>query len=344
MMRLLVNQAKRQPKRIVLADGENPAVLRAAQQMRDEGFAHPILLGQEDRIRAMIADLDLHLDDIPMIDPRTSDKRAVYASQFHEMRCRKGVTHKDAYQAMRKPTSFGAMMVHSGDADGLVAGIDENYPDALRPALRIIGTSGSRPHSVHMMVIKDRVYFFADTAVNIDPSAEELAEIAISTADFARRVYSEPRIAMLSFSNFGSVRHPMAEKVRRATELVKQKRPDLMIDGEMQVDAALNPTRVEELFPACELKGAANVLIFPDLHSGNTAFMLLKNLGGAEAIGPILTGMRKPVHILQLGCGVKEVLYLAAIANVDAQEAERKEAVPEPHGQPDEPALVSAKT
>ncbi len=259
------------------------------------------------------------------------------------MRCRKGVTRKDAFKATRGTTVFGAMMVHSGDADALVAGIDQHYPDALRPVLKIIGTEGARPHSVHMMVIKDRVYFFADTAVNIDPTAEELAEIAISTADFARRVHSEPRIAMLSFSNFGSVRHPLTDKVRRATQLVKERRPDLMIDGEMQVDTALTPDLAQEIFPDCELDGAANVLVFPDLQSANTGFMLLQKLGGAEAIGPILTGMRKPAHILQLGCGVKEVLYLSAIASVDAQLADHVAAAEKLHGVTDDNTLTPVK-
>ena len=231
------------------------------------------------------------------------------------------MTRADAEASIQDPTLFGAMMVHRGDADALVAGIDHHYPDALRPALQVIGSAGARAHAVHMMVVKDHVYFLADTTVNIEPTAEELAEIAVSTADMARRFHIQPRLAILSFSNFGSVRHPFADKTRRATELVKQRRPDLVVDGEMQVDTALTPELMQRLFPFSSLSESANGLIFPDLQSANIGYKLLQKLGGAEAIGPILTGMRRPVHILQHGCGVKEVVYLAAIATVDAQNA-----------------------
>ncbi len=325
VMRLMINQAKRRPKRLVLADGENEKVLRAAQIIHDEGFAVPILLGDEARIRRKIEDLDLHLADVAVVDPGRDPRRQPFAENLYRLRARRGVTRIDAEQSISDPIAFGAMMVHAGDADALVGGIDQHYPDALRPALQVIGTEGARAHSVHLMVIKDRVYFFSDTTVNIEPTAEELAEIAISTAEVARRFHLEPRIAMLSFSNFGSVRHPLSDKVRDATELVRRRRPDLMLDGEMQVDTALIPELRQRLFDFNTLEAAANVLIFPDLQSANIGFKLLQRLGGAEAIGPILTGMRKPVHILQHGCGVKEVVNLAAIATVEAQEDEPKE-------------------
>ncbi|MCP3978387.1 MAG: NADP-dependent malic enzyme [bacterium] len=321
VMRLMINRAKRSPKRIVLTDGENSRVLRAAQAMLDEGFARPILLGDETTIRRKIDELDLHLRHVRILDPSTSGRRESYAIKYHRMRARKGVTRFDADQAVGDPTVFGALMVHDGDADALVGGIEQHYPDALRPMMQIIGTEETRAHSVHMMVIKDRVYFLADTTVNIDPDAEALAEIAISTADVARRFHAEARVAMLSFSNYGSVRDPRTEKVRAATEIVRRRRPDIMIDGEMQVDTALSPKLRDKVFPFSPLEGPANVLIFPDLQSANTGSKLLQALGGAEAVGPLLTGMRKPVHILQHGCSSKDVLYLAAIATVDAQEA-----------------------
>ena len=320
VMRMMINRAKSAPKRVVLAEGENEKVLRAAQAIRLEGFAEPVLLGNEQRIRALVGELDLRLSDAVILDPQKVDSKDGYVRELHRLRLRKGVTLEDAEQWVRNPIVFAAMMVHLGDADAMIAGIDQHYSDALRPVFRIIGTEGRRAHGLHVMVVKDRVYFFADTTVNIDPTAEELAEIAISTADMAVRFHVEPRIAMISFSNFGSVRHKLAEKVREATEIVQKRRPELMIDGEMQTETALNPDLIEEVFPFSALKSAANVLIFPDLQSANVAFQLMQRLGGAEAIGPLLTGMRKSVHILQHGCGANDIVNLAAIAAVDAQE------------------------
>jgi malate dehydrogenase (oxaloacetate-decarboxylating)(NADP+) len=217
------------------------------------------------------------------------------------------------------------MMVRMGDADALVSGISKHYPDTIRPALQIIQMREdcSRVVGLFMMVLKDKVYFFADTTVNIDPSPEELAEIACLTAEVARRFNVEPRVAMLSFSNFGSVRSPATEKVRKATELVKLREPDLMVDGEMQADTALVRELIEEHYPFSQLKMPANTLIFPDLESANIGYKLVQRLGGAEAIGPILVGMRKPVHVLQYGFETKDVVNMAAIAVVDALELER---------------------
>jgi malate dehydrogenase (oxaloacetate-decarboxylating)(NADP+) len=225
---------------------------------------------------------------------------------------------------MRNRTVYGAMMVRLGDADALVAGISQHYPDTIRPALQIIQMrpSCTRVVGLFMMILKGRVYFFADTTVNIDPTAEELAEIACLTAEVARRFHIEPRVAMLSFSNFGSVRHPLVEKVRQATELVKERDPTLVVDGEMQADTAVVSELVREHYPFSCLKTPANVLIFPDLQSANIAYKLLQRLGGAEAVGPILVGMRKPVHVLQHGFEVKDIVNMAAIAVVDAQELE----------------------
>lgn len=226
---------------------------------------------------------------------------------------------------LRSRTVYGAMMVRMGDADALVCGISQHYPDTIRPALQIIQTRDdcTRVVGLFLMVLKDKVYFFADTTVNIDPSAEELAEIAVLTAEVARRFNVEPHVAMLSFSNFGSVRHPAADKVRRATEIVKQRVPDLVVEGEMQADTALVEELQRDHFPFSLLQRPANVLIFPNLEAANIAYKLLYRLGGAEAIGPILVGMKKPVHVLQHGFEAKDIVNMAAIAVVDAQELEK---------------------
>ncbi len=328
VMRFVMNLAHEHPKRVVLAEGESEKVLRAAQNILQEEFAQPVLIGRKSVIRKLTEELDLHLDDVEIVDPTESPRREIYTNELFLMRQRKGVTREDARIQMRNPIAFGAMMVHLGEADALVAGTDQHYPDALRPVLKIIGTEANRAHGLHVMVLKDRVLLFADTTVNINPSAEELAEIAISSAEFAKRFDLEPRVAMISFSNFGSSRHPMSDKVRRATEIVRQRCPDLAIDGEMQIDTAVNPQIVEELFPFSRLNFRANVLIFPDLSAANAAFKLLRELGGAEAIGPILTGMKRPVHITQHGCEAKDIVYLAAIAAVEAQEQAAIEAPP----------------
>jgi malate dehydrogenase (oxaloacetate-decarboxylating)(NADP+) len=214
------------------------------------------------------------------------------------------------------------MMVHAGDADALVSGVTQHYPDTIRPALQIVGMRSdlSRVSGLYIMIVKNQVYFFADATVNIEPTAEELAEIALCAAETAKRFDIEPRIAMLSFSNFGSTKHPLAEKVKKATEIVKQRSPGLVVDGEMQADTAVVPEIIEGTYPFSSLKGGANVLIFPDLQSGNIAYKLLARLGGAEAIGPVLMGMSKPVHVLQRGCEVNDIVNMAAIAVVDAQE------------------------
>ncbi|MGB3565152.1 MAG: NADP-dependent malic enzyme [Thermoanaerobaculia bacterium] len=326
VMRNMINQAKSNPKRVVFPEGHHEKVLRASQIILDEGFAQPVLVGSETRILRSIEEHGFHLDHVTIVDPVASDKSKEYAQELFRMRRRKGVTLAKAKELLRNPTVFGAMMVRLGDADALVAGVSQHYPETIRPALQVIGKDEdvSRVAGLHMMIVKDRVYFFADTTVNIEPSAEELADIAILSADVAKRFHIEPRIAMLSFSNFGSVKHPFADRVRKATEIVKRRRPDLMVDGEMQVDTAVSPEFLAEIFPFSTLKGGANVLIFPDLQSANVAFKLVQHLGGAEAIGPILMGMKKPVHVLQHGTEVKDIVYMTAIAVVDAQEAGRQ--------------------
>jgi len=325
VMRLMINQARRDPKRVVFPEGEHETVLRASQTIVDEKFAQPVLLGRKDRMQELILQHELRLSDIEVVDPDVSDKTEDYAQALFKLRERKGVTLTDARRMLKNKTVFGAMMVQQGDADALVCGISQHYPDTIRPALQIIQTREdcSRVVGLFMMVLKDRTYFFADTTVNIDPTASELAEIAILTAEVARRFNVDPRVAMLSFSNFGSVRHPLVDKVREATRLVKQKAPDLMIDGEMQADTAVFHDLIEKHYSFSTLTKSANVLIFPDLQSANIAYKLLQRLGGAEAIGPILVGMKKPVHVLQHGFEAKDIVNMAAIAVVDAQELGR---------------------
>jgi len=324
VMRVMINQARRDPKKVVFPEGEHPKVLRACQAILEERIAVPILLGAEARVRELAHEYALHLDGVQIVDPQESPLAARYAQELYQLRQRKGITLAEAQRLMRdNPNVYGAMMVRLGDADALVAGVGQHYPDTLRPALQIIQVREdcSRVVGLFLMVFRDRLLFFADTTVNIEPSAEELADIAILTAQVARRFNVDPRVAMLSFSNFGSVRHPLTEKVRRATELVRQKAPGLAVDGEMQADTAVFYDLIREHYPFSTLTQPANILIFPDLQSANIAYKLVQRLGGAEAVGPILVGMRKPVHVLQYGFEAKDIVNMTAIAVVEAQEA-----------------------
>jgi malate dehydrogenase (oxaloacetate-decarboxylating)(NADP+) len=330
VMRIMTSRARRAPKRVVFPEGYSEKVLRASQIILDEGLARPILLGKEERIRQMIDELELNLDGVTIVHPSSCADFERYVEALYTQRQRDGVTLAEARELMRKQTVFGATMVRLGDADALVAGVTQHYPDTIRPALQIIRMRDdvSRVAGLHMLILKDKVYFFADTTVNIEPTAEELAEIAVCSAEVARRFHIDPRVAMLSFSNFGSVRHHLVDKVRKATRLVKERAPELVVDGEMQADTAVVPEILEEHYPFSVLSGEANVLIFPDLQSANPAYKLMHRLGGAEALGPILVGMRKPVHVLQNGCDVKDIVNMTAIAVVDAQEAEAAPAAP----------------
>ena len=326
VMRMMINRAKRAPKRVVFPEGYHEKVLRASQILLDEGFARPILLGDEKEIETKINDNELHLEGIEIVDPRYASQFEDYVQDYYRLRQRKGVTLAEARELTLTPTVFGSLMVRRGDADALVAGVAQHYPETLRPALQTIQMKEgiSRVAGLFMLVLKDRVLFVADPTVNINPTAEELAEIAVMSAEVAKRFHVEPRVAMISFSNFGSVKHPAAEKVRRATEIVRHRMPDLMIDGEMQAKTALTPELLEEVFPFSPLRGQANVLIFPELQAANSAYQLATKLAGAEAIGPILMGLQKPVHILQHGSEVKDIVHMAAIAVVDAQEIEER--------------------
>jgi malate dehydrogenase (oxaloacetate-decarboxylating)(NADP+) len=324
LMRGVIDRAKRAPKRVVFPEGEQEQILRAAKILVDEGIAHPILLARREAITAKLAELDLPEEKVTIIHNEGSEKFEAYARRFHELRRREGVTLAEARKRMRLRNYFGTMMVEEGDADGLISGLTQSYPDTIRPALQIIGTRPGvkRVSGAYILILGDRLFFLADTTVNIDPSPEALAEIALLTVEFARRFGVVPRVAMLSFSNFGSNKHPAAAKVRRAVEIVRREDPELEIDGEMQADTAVTASILHESYPWSRLQEPANVLVFPELQSANIAYKLLWRLADCEAIGPILLGMGKPVHVLQPGLEVSDIVNLAAICVVDAQDGE----------------------
>ena len=322
MMRIVIHKAQREPKRVVYVEGEHDKILRTASIVIQEKIATPILLGNPDVINARIKELQLELNNVEIFQPWKHPQFENYCKEFYNLRQRRGEAMTDARDLLSKKRIFAPMMVRMGDADCVIAGLTLNYPDTLRPAMRIIKARDDVPRvaGMYMLLFKNRIICCADTTVNINPTAEDLANIALLTAETVRRFDIEPRIAMLSFSNFGSVEHPMSLKVKRATEIVKQKDPNLTIDGEMQADTAVIPEIIKNDYPFSSLKGSANVLIFPDLASGNIAYKLLMRLGGAEAIGPILMGLQKSVHILERGCEVNDIVNMTAIAVVEAQE------------------------
>jgi len=298
-------------------------VIRAAAQIVEEGVARPILLGKPHKIRPRAEALGIDLEGVEIIHPTLEDdRRYSYADELHEMRRRKGLTLSEARSNMYKTIYFGSMMVRRGDAAALVAGVDSNYPEVLRPALEVVGTAPgvSRVAGLYMMALRDREpLFFADTTVNIDPTPATLAEVALLSARFVRDLGITPRLAMLSFSNFGSARHPASLRVREAVERVKEMAPELEVDGEMQADTAVSREILEGTYPFSDLKQPANILIFPNLASANVSYKLMNELGGAEGIGPILLGMADPVHVLQRGSTTQDVVNLVTIASVDAQ-------------------------
>ena len=326
LMRALTVKAKGDPKRVVFAEADNYKILKAAQIVKEEGLAIPILLGDIEKIHALIEEHQLELSDVQMIDPRVEDKMvAEYAALFFEKRKRRGVTEYEAKKAMRDRNHFGAMMLDQGDADALISGLTKNYPLTIRPALQIIGTEAdtSKVAGMYLMLTKQGPIFLADTTVNIDPNVEELVEITKLVAKSVSKFNISPRIAMLSYSNFGNSETPNPMKVRKAVEILHQQHPELIVDGEMQANFALNPDLLKDNFPFSTLNGApANTLIFPNLDAGNAAYKILQEIGGAEAVGPILIGMKKPVHILQLGSSVREIVNMVTIAVVDAQSKE----------------------
>jgi malate dehydrogenase (oxaloacetate-decarboxylating)(NADP+) len=323
VMRDIMRQARGDPRTVVYPEGEHERIIRAAALVVGEGIARPILVGRPERIRDTAAALGVSLEGVRIVDRLADEERLErYAQTLYARRHRKGMTLADARGEVRRAITFGLMMVREGEADGLVAGEDLHYPETIRPALQAIGTAPGVKHvaGLYMMVLEREILFFADTTVNIEPDAETLAEIATLAAAFVRRLGLEPRVAMLSFSNFGSAPHPRSAKVRRATELVRSLDPGLEVDGEMQADIAVLDGLRHELYPFSTLRGRPNVLIFPDLDSANIAYKLMMRLGGAEAFGPILLGMAHPVHVLQRASEAAEIANLTAVAVVDAQE------------------------
>jgi len=319
LMRMISNKAKANPKRIVFGEGEDPKIIRAAALVEAEGIGQPILLGDPAIVKQKIEELGLECNPT-VVKPEQSEHYEKYADAFVEARQRKGITKTRGYSFMRHRSYFGPMMVKQGDADAYVSGTNHDYPDIIRPALQVVGVAEGvqRVAGMYIVIVRDKIYFFADATVNIDPTADDLAEIAILTANAAKNFNVEPRVAMLSFSNFGSTGHPFAQKVARAVELVRERRPDLTIDGEMMADTALVTEIVDGLYPFSKVKDA-NVLVFPSLEAANIATKLMQRLGDAEVIGPVLMGMGKPVHVLQRGDEVRSIVNIAALAVVDAQ-------------------------
>lgn len=325
IIRVLGSKSKRDPRRIVFAEADNHKILKAASIVYDEGIAYPILLGEEVKIRAIAAENRLDIDDLPIIDTRSeasAEARERYAQLFFEKRQRKGFNFHESKKIMRDRNYFGCMMVETGDADAMISGLTRNYAEAIRPALQVIGTEEGvkKIAGMYLLLTKKGPLFLADTTVNFNPTAEELADITLLAAKEVRNFNLVPRIAMLSYSNFGSNDSPEARLVAEATRLVKEKDPTLVVDGEMQAWVPFNNEILKENFPFSTIVDQdVNTLIFPNLSAGNVAYNLLKEVGGADAIGPILLGLKKPVHVLQLGSSVRGIINMANIAVVDAQ-------------------------
>ena len=325
VMRAIGGKARSNPKRIVFSEADNPKVLKAAQIVFDEGIGFPILLGDENKIKKIAEENAVDIEGLPIFDPRSDaseEKRNLYADKFLAKMGRRGFNAYEAKKIMKDRNHYGCMMVECGDADAMISGLTKNYPDTIRPAIQIIGMEEgvSKIAGMYMMLTKKGPLFFADTTVNFNPTAEELAEITLLAAKEIRQFNIIPRIAMLSYSNFGSSNSPEAKLVAKARKIVKQKMPTLIVDGEMQASVAFNKELIQENYPFSELANQeVNTLIFPNLSAGNIAYNLLKEIGTADAVGPILLGLKKPVHVLQLGSSIRSIVNMASIAVVDAQ-------------------------
>jgi malate dehydrogenase (oxaloacetate-decarboxylating)(NADP+) len=325
LMRVIGTKARKGPKRLVFAEADNQKILKAASIVYDEGIAYPILLGDPIKINRIAEQNNIDLTDIPIIDPRSDEneaKRELYGNMFFKKRQRKGVNEYESKKMMKDRNHYGCMMVETGDADAMLSGLTKNYDEAIRPALHIIGTEEGvkKIAGMYLLLTKRGPLFLADTTVNFNPSAEELADIAMMVAKEVRNFNLTPRIAMLSYSNFGSSNSPEAKLVAEATRILKKRNPSLIVDGEMQGSLAFNKEILKDNYPFSDLVDEeVNVLIFPNLTSGNITYNLLKEVGGADAIGPILLGLNKPVHVLQLGSSVRNIINMAMLAVVDAQ-------------------------
>jgi malate dehydrogenase (oxaloacetate-decarboxylating)(NADP+) len=325
LMRIISNKARRDPKRLVFSDAENIKILKAASIIYDDGIAYPILLGNETRIKNIAAENNIDISDLPIIDIRSDEmeaKREFFGSILFQKRQRKGINKYESLKLMRTQNYFGAMMVETGEADAMLSGLTRNYADGIRPAVQIIGTEEGvkKIAGMYLLLTKKGPLFLADTTVNIKPTAEEIADITLMVAKEVRNFNIEPRIAMLSYSNFGSSDTEEAKMMAEATKIVKQRNPSLIVDGEMQGMLAFNKDILRENYPFSDLVDVdVNVLIFPNLTAGNVAYHLLKEIGGVDIIGPILLGLKKPVNVLQLGSGVRNIINMATVAVVDAQ-------------------------
>lgn len=325
LIRVIGNKARRDPKRLVFAEADNHKILKAASILYDDGIAYPILLGNPEVINKIADQNNIDLADIPIIDPRSEEmrsKREFYGELFFKKRQRKGFNHYESFKIMKDRNHFGCMMVETGDADAMLSGLTKNYAEAIRPALQIIGTEEGvkKIAGMYLLLTKKGPLFLADTTVNFNPNPEQLADIAMMVAKEVRNFNLTPRIAMLSYSNFGSSDSPEARLVAEATRILKVRNPSLIVDGEMQGSMAFNKEILRDNYPFSDLVDEdVNVLIFPNLTAGNVTYNLLKEVGGADAIGPILLGLKKPVHVLQLGSTVRSIINMSLVAVVDAQ-------------------------
>ena len=329
--RMMIHKAQAKPKHVVFPEGDSEKILRACHSLMEEKIAVPILLGNAAMIHAKSIDLGLDLDGMQIVDPAVSSLRESYVQELFRLRQRRGVTLSEARELINDRDVFGSLMLHMGDADALVSGVTRHFPDVIRPALQIVRMREGL-HKVSgcyaMITRTGDLYFLADTSVNIEPTAEDLVEIALCVAQEARRFDIIPRVAMLSFSSFGSTKHPLCEKICKAVDLLHKADPTLIVDGEIMADTAISPEILEQTYPFSSLTGGANILVFPDLNSANIAYKLIKKMGGGETLGPILMGMSKPVHVLPRDAEVEEIVNVTAIAVVDAQET--KQIVPKP--------------
>lgn len=325
MINNITEKAQRSPKRVVFAEADNLNILKAAQTSMEEGVAIPILLGRETKIRALIEEFNIELEGVLIVDPKCEEerpRRKAYGLEFFERRQRKGMTEFEAVQVMRERNHFGSMMVEMGDADAMVSGITRNYRDVIRPAIQVVGLQKGVTKIAGMYILNTKrgPLFLADTTINLNPTAEDLAEITSNVAKTIRKFKVTPRVALLSYSNFGSSIGEDAKKMSKAVKLIKENDPNLIVDGEVQANFALNNELMNEQFSFSELANKkVNTLIFPNLSSGNIAYKLLQEMTDGDAIGPIVVGLRKSIHVLQLGASVREIINMVKIAVVDSQ-------------------------
>jgi malate dehydrogenase (oxaloacetate-decarboxylating)(NADP+) len=314
-------------KRIAFPEGTNEKVMKAAAMALEEGIARPILLGPKDRIVALAERLDVDLKDIEIIDPATHSDYDKYVETYFQANCRRGITRADAQREIRRAHGFANVMLAQGHVDGIICGVDRNFPSMIDPILQTIGLKkgASCAAGLYLVYIKEQLYFFADVAINITMTAEKLAQVAVMAAEFARSMNIEPKVAMLSFSDFGSVKHPLSQLVREASDLVRQLAPELKVDGEMQADTAVVGEFMREDYPFCALHGAANVLVFPDLNAGNISYKLLQRLGGAQVIGPVILGLNAPAYVVQRHAGVNEIFNMITVAVAQANLKSRRQ-------------------